>query len=112
MSTEDRDETHSLRWLALTSDALADLRTLAPEVRARPSPKQPERHVAVLPLRPDGDYAWAEAFHARHAIADNERGFYFSLSTDADSSGLSVPAYAVALLRTLGGTLEFSFTVS
>ena len=36
-------------------------------------------------------------------------GIWVSLVTDSDSDGLSIPTYVVDFLRSVGGTLDFSF---
>jgi hypothetical protein len=106
-----RDISISFRFFALTAEDLAHLRHHRPDARSRPSRFREGCVTGVFDLEPAGDYSWLDGYVQERSICRDESGLFVSVSTSSDSEIVRIPDYAIALVRAVGGVVDFSFTV-
>jgi hypothetical protein len=106
-----KDESISFRFLALSSTELDELRQSRPDVISRSARGREGRLTGVFDLRAGEDYQWLKGFINCHNISPETYGLFMSVATSSDSEIISVPRFAVDLVREIGGVIDFSFTV-
>jgi hypothetical protein len=106
-----RKERVGFRFMNVSHDVAVRLHARVANATVRPMHGSPDRYVVSLSwLDPAGDYDWiGDAVHEHH-LEEADYGLFVSLVTEAESAIVSVPDFARALFRRVGGRLDFSFT--
>jgi hypothetical protein len=99
------------RFLALTEQALVELREFQDAVMSRSSLTNPGFVTGGFDLNEEKSYDWIGPFVAKHGIDESDYGLFVSLRTDSDSDMVTIPDFALNLSREIGGEIAFSFTV-
>jgi len=111
--TEDGDRTvqYHFRIMGLTVEGIEELRSLAVGLPVRQGKHYRDERVSVvtIPIEEDADYSWLASFLSRHGIGQDLYGVYISLTTSRDEDGVGLPSHVLALSRSVGGTVDFSF---
>lgn len=106
-----RKDVFAFRFLALSPAQLKELCEVCAEVVSRPARKKDGFVTGVFDLYADRDYSWVRPFIEEHGIPECDYGLFVSVSTSSDSEIVSVPQFVADIFRSVGGGLDFSFTV-
>jgi hypothetical protein len=110
MSDIYRKETISFRFVDLPDELVPFLKEaldgIELEVKRRKGGKE---LVVAFVLNENKNYEKLCTFIQERRIPASQYGLWISLVTEADNGGVHVPAYAIDLLRHIGGQLDFSF---
>jgi hypothetical protein len=72
-------------------------------------PKRGPNHVITIDLELSFDANFIFEINKELELAKEECGFWFSINSDFDSGGFSVPDWIVEYMNIIGGKVDFSF---
>lgn len=110
MSYEGNEE-FWFRFMSLSDTQVRALQEHCVSVEVRPKRNTPGQFVASFRLSSACAYDWLPSFVRTFNIEDSEYGVFVSLLTKHDSEIVTLPSYVLGIHRSIGGQIEFSFTV-
>ena len=101
---------YAFRFLRLDLGQAERIASQFPGSKVRGIPDTPDFSIAVS-VSEETNLDWIEDFVHDEGLAEEQYDFFISTLTDTDSRIVSMPTNMVNLLRKIGGSVEFSFTV-
>jgi hypothetical protein len=107
----DGNEEIWFRFNGISEQQVLALQKAGSPLEVRPKKKSPSQFVVSLRLQDGRDYGWLGQVIADQGIPESKFGLFVSLVTKHDSEIVTLPPFALALSRRVGGLIEFSSTV-
>ena len=106
-----RNEEVSFRIVGLPSELLSEFKKCVDESDLEMARyEDTDSFVVCVTIKKDSDYQNLYDFIVNNKIPEDSYGIYVSLVTESDHDGVRVPDYASALVKKLGGKIDFSCT--
>jgi hypothetical protein len=111
MKDAHHKEKISFRFMNFSSQLLPLLREVLPGVKLKTKKRQVAGGLVVaFELEEKRNYEKLFAFIREQKISQASFGVWISLVTECDSDGVHVPEFVIAIIREIGGQVDFSFT--
>ena len=102
---------YAFRFLRLDRQQAERVKGEFSDHTVRPAPGNHDRFIVTAGVSVGTKLDWIERFVHEEGISEEHYDFFISTVTDTDTRIVSMPTNMVDLLRKIGGSVEFSFTV-
>jgi len=108
---ERRSVHYSFRVMGLSVEGIEELQSLTGDIPVHQGThfKDVTVSVAAFSIEEEADFSWVRSFLKKHHIDEEHYGVYVSITTSRDEDGVTLPSHILALCRSAGGTVDFSF---
>lgn len=108
---DTKRERVGFRFLRLTKAQADEVSKLYPGADVKPARNDVDRYVVFWWLQDTGRYEELADFIGRVDLREEDYGLFVSLRTDYDSDIIRIPQFALSFSRSVGGAIDFSYTV-